>query len=133
MVEQTEYYQWEVTLADGTVKKEVAVVKFELAWFTPGALRKLLLRKINNSKYFSVDFTNGDFDKNGIVEAGIPGSLGDFTPVYLKRNIVRVDETGPLGNRVIYYMGYKKAGQQKTLKISPAIGLIQENIDYENP
>ena len=133
MVEQSETYKWECTLADDSVKKEADGEKFDLGWEAPGAIKKFELKQVGGSKVYSVDLTNGQFNKNGAADtpngfAG--GSLGTYGLKFFRRNVIRMDEKGPLGNKVIYFIGYVKGGQEKLLKVAPAIGMVEEDITY---
>ena len=133
MVEQSETYQWEITLADDSVKKEADEDNFSLSWETGGAVKELKMKQVGGEKYYSVNLESGEFDLNGDTDtpSGFGGgSLGDYAMRFFKRNRVRVDETGPLNNCVSYFIGYVKGGQEKLLKIAPAIGMVEESIGY---
>lgn len=130
MVEQTETYQWECTLADDSVVKESEGATFNLDWEANGAVKLFKLVQKNGDKYYSINLETGEFDMNGETDTPTAGSLGDFGLRYFRRNIVRVDETGPLGAKINYFIGYNKNGQEKLLKVAPAIGMVPEEISY---
>jgi len=130
MVEQSETYKWEVTLANDSVKKEADGDAFDLAWEAPGAVKSFVLKQDGGSKVYSIDLTNGEFDKNGNAETPNSGSLGDFSLRFFRRNVIRVDESGPLGQRVAYFIGYDKSGTEKLLRIQPDIGMVEASVDY---
>ena len=130
MVEQTEIYKWEATLANDSVLKEADGEAFNLDFEALGALKMFLLRQVGGSKVYSINLESGEFDKNGEKDTPIPGSLGDFGLRFFRRNVVRVDETGPLGQRTMYFIGFNKSGTEKLLKVAPAIGMVEAEIGY---
>jgi len=134
MVEQNETYQWEATLANDSVVKEADGDSFDLSWETSGALKKFELKQVGGDTIYSADLTNGEFDLAGTTETpdGFGGgSLGDYGLRFFRRNFVRMDITeGPLGNRVQYFFGYVKSGQEKLYKVAPAIGQLADESGY---
>ena len=130
MVEQSEIYKWEVTLADDSVLKEVDGDAFDLAWEADGAVKLFKLAQVDGSKYYSINLESGEFDTNGDTDIPISGSLGDFGLRFFRRNVIRIDETGPLGAKVAYFIGYNKSGTEKLMRIQPAIGMVEEAVDY---
>jgi hypothetical protein len=134
MVEQNEKYQWEITLADNSLHKEADGATFNLAWESAGAVKKIEMKLIGGDTIYGADLTNGEFDLAGTTEtpAGFGGgSLGDYALRFFRRNFVRMDVSeGPLGNRVQYFFGYVKSGQEKLYKVAPAIGQLADESGY---
>jgi len=130
MVEQSEIYKWECTLADDSVVKESEGASFDLDWEADGAVKLFKLVQQGGSKYYSVNLETGEFDMNGDTDSPMSGSLGDFGLRFFRRNVIRVDSTGPLGAKVAYFIGYVKGGVEKLLKVAPAIGMVPEEIVY---
>jgi hypothetical protein len=130
MVEQSETYQWECTLADDSVVKESEGASFDLAWEADGAVKLFELKQEGGSKVYSINLETGEFNKDGETDTPNAGSLGDFGLRFFRRNVIRVDHTGPLGAKVAYFIGYKKGGDEKLLKVAPAIGQVEADVDY---
>jgi hypothetical protein len=95
---------------------------FNLDWESAGAVKRFSI--VSNSVSFSVDLETGVFSKSTAdeveeIKGGLKGDLGDYSLVFFKRNSVMFDDNrNMVGHTKCYFIGYKKNGVEKLLKVS---------------
>jgi hypothetical protein len=119
-------FNWEITLADDSVKKQADGDMFSLSWETDNAVKSIKLVGTGTiTDNYEVVFSSGKFYKNGVeIDAGIGTGLN---LVWRTRNQIRMDETGPLPLGTAYIAGYKIANaDMMAIMLSPQYTLGQE-------
>ncbi len=133
MKTQEEMFHWEITLADGSVKRE-GTVKFNESWQYPGKVKYAVFKNNETNEYYGVDLEKGQFDFNGrkyTPKKFKGGKLGDYSLKIFKRNTVEIDAFGnPISKAVTYYLGYEKNGEEKLLKVHPAIMNTKKKVGF---
>ena len=112
--------QWEITLADDSIKKESLGDNFSLDWEGNNSIKKIVMKGIGDiTDEYEVDFSTGIFKKNSEqIDAGI-GNAQNL--VFRKRTQVRVAPSGgDLPRGIIFIVGYNNvSNNKKMLKIEP--------------
>ena len=109
-------FQWEITLADDSVKKEADGDLFQLSWENDDAVKKLKFVGTGDiTDYYEVLFFDGKFYKNGVeIDAGIGNAK---RLIFRRRNQIRFDETGSLPLGTTFIAGYQNASANRKIML----------------